>query len=867
MEFKYVKQLKDVTKRDFLLVGGKAANLGEMLQADLPVPGGFVVLTNAYKRFVEANKLEAEINRLIEVAKTDDFQATNVASEKVKEAFEKGEIPADVQAEVEAIYSNIGNPEVAIRSSATAEDLPGISFAGQYNTYLNVRGKEQVYLYLKKCWASLWNTRAVSYRIKQNIGNDGLAHGVAVQKLISADRSGILFTANPVNGRRDQILINSSWGLGEAVVGGDVTPDQWVVDKETCNVIEETIAEKKVMTVKREHGIELVDIPEKRQKQSSLKDSEVQELCKLAIAAEKYFQEPQDIEWAYMGGTLYLVQTRPITSLFPVPEQRADRRGLRIYINANLYSQAMKEPFTPMGGYVIKSMLEGLVNRYGRKNYKGDRLWWYKNVGGRIYVDMTEILATEKGVNKLKNNPSDKDPVTTKALLQVLARNEQQVKDSAQGFSTLGKLNWRVMKLLASSMRRFFHGVVSPQKARIKAVNTGEQIIQQLKTESKKLKSMEEKLRFIESKSTDLFVEGFGIVLYVAVSSTYIDKAKKIMEKYLGDTKNLYDVEKSVPYSVTTEMGMELLEIAKKLDRQKKRATTDEFEVERFLDKYGHRASIELDVGAVTWKEEPQYVLDLINSYIDSKTYNRGIENFVKGKVEAEAAIQNIKKRLIDKGYNKKAKEVEKMLVNFREMFGIREQSKFFVRQFLTIFKRVLTEVGEELVSQGRLKQASDIFYVTVEDIRSDKDLKLLVYANKEEYQREFNRNAPKVLTSTGESVFAPIEESDGNSLSGVAVSPGVYEGKVRVLHHPEEGHKVEKGEILVTIGTNPSWTPLFLKLGALIMETGGPISHGSVVAREYGVPAVAGVANAATVLKDGQLVRVNGETGRVDIL
>jgi pyruvate,water dikinase len=353
----------------------------------------------------------------------------------------------------------------------------------------------------------------------------------------------------------------------------------------------------------------------------------------------------------------------------------------------------------------------------------------------------------------------------------------------------------------------------------------------------------------------------------VSASSTYLEKARKLMASCLTDHSDLQAVEKAVPHSVTTEMGMTILKIARDLDAQGRRASLDTPELADFLKTYGHRNSIELDVGIPTWQEEPAYVVDLINTYIDSKTYGEGLQRFETAQQEGDAAVHRIRKAMEQAGAPGKAKKVHRLLTDFRAMFGIRELSKFYLRHGLALYRRVILEMGRELAEKGRLKEASDVFFVTFPDIRSGKDLKPVVAENREQYALEMNRMAPRVLTSTGESIHAPVMEAGENALVGVPVSPGVTEGRVRVLYHPEEGQSLEVGDILVTTGTNPSWTPLFLKLGGLIMETGGPISHGSVVAREYGLPAVAGVVNATRQLKDGQRVRINGETGSVELL
>lgn len=863
----YVKNLHHVRKEDFSTVGGKGANLGEMLGAGLPVPGGFVVLTTAYQQFVNSNGLDEKITALLRRLDVDSRFSLESAAREVESWFLAGTIPGDIVREVEAMYRSQEEPVTAVRSSATAEDLPGLSFAGQYSTFLNVQGLEELLQAIKECWASLWNSRALSYRMKQGVSNDGLAHGVVVQHLIPSEKSGILFTANPVNGRRDQMLLNSSWGLGEAIVGGEVTPDQWVVRKSDGHFMEAATAVKEVMTIRRDQGIELVSVPDELKSEVTLTDAEVETLRQLCLKAEHYFGSPQDLEWAYAAGTFYLVQSRPITSLFHLPKPTPGRDGLRVFMNINNYSQAMKEPFTPMGAQVIEDMARDIIRRMGSKDPRDPKtLWFLQNLGGRIFIDMTEVLRNPKTWRKFENNPNDKDPVTSLAMLQLLQRERAEIT-GRKGANFFKVLNRRTLVYGLGAMKKIRVGKKSANAGREAAIAHGDEMVRQLHQQTESLRTLEERLQFVEITVGDLFFKGFEVIFFVAASSTYMEKARKLMASCLSDLSDLQAVEKAVPHSVTTEMGMAILRIARDLDAQGRRATPDCPELAAFLREYGHRNTIELDVGIPSWKEDPAYVVDLVNTYIDSRTYAEGLQRFEKAQLEAEAAVHRIRKAMEQAGEAGKAKKVYQLLTDFRAMFGVRELSKFYLRHGLSLYRSVLLDVGRELAAQGRLENPADVFFVTIPDIRSGNDLAPVARQNRETYALEMNRVAPRVLTSTGESIHAPVMDAGENALVGIPVSPGVIEGTVRILTQPEEGDCLEVGDILVTTGTNPSWTPLFLKLGGLIMETGGPISHGSVVAREYGLPAVAGVVNATRQLKDGQRVRINGETGSVELL
>ncbi|SET82804.1 pyruvate, water dikinase [Natronincola peptidivorans] len=872
-DVKYTELLQNVTKRDFSKVGGKAANLGEMIEAGLPVPEGFVLLVDAYNSFLVANKLNSRIKELLQTFDYQQYDKLERTSEKIQQLFEEGEIPKDVLIAIDKAYEEMGNPEVAVRSSATVEDLPGTSFAGQYDTYLNVKGKDRLYQSIKKCWASLWNPRALSYRSKQKLNSTDLAHAVVIQRLINAEKSGILFTANPINSRRDQMQLNSSWGLGDAIVGGNVVPDQWILDKNRQQIVEESIATKETMTVRKQAGVELVAVPEEKRQKATLSKEEVFQILKLGKKAEKHFGSPQDIEWVFYKNKFYLVQSRPITSLFPMLKPEGTGEGLRVYMNFLMSNQAMNEPLTPIGQDIWEKVIMNIVLK---QNNREKSVSWLKHGAGRLFIDVTEFSRLERWWDKLRNNPSDMEPLTTKAVLHVLERDKEQlVKEKMSLFKlipikTVFKLNPAFGKFILTSFPKATYGAVfPPEKVVAKAFAYGNRQIAAMEESRKELKTIEEKLAFIENNIVTFFYFApLKILYYVVISFSYFDKAKDIFTRHFRDTSQLNKVKKAVPHNVTTEMGMELLEIAKNLDDANEKPDPHHPQVKQFLHRYGHRSCQEVDLGVPRWREEPEYIITLIQSYIDNKSYHTGIEKFYRDRQQAEEAINNITKQLKDKGAHGDAKRVNKLLKNYRKMFGIRELPKYILTKAVSIFREILLEIGEELQSEGRLDDKQDIFFVTLQDIKSEKKLQKLVKQNRREYQQELQRNlVPRVITSTGETIYFPAEDESANGFSGIPVSPGIYEGHVRVLSHPQEGNRLKQGEILVTKTTNPAWTPLFLKAGGLIMEIGGPLSHGSVVAREYGLPAVVGVTEVATKLEDGQKIRLNGETGRIDIV
>ncbi|MTI71853.1 MAG: pyruvate, phosphate dikinase [Firmicutes bacterium] len=864
--FKYVKFLEEITKEDFLKTGGKGSNLGEMVKAGLPVPGGFVILTNAYKKFIQENNLQEKIDKLIKIIDPNDFDQLNKVSDEVKDLIYKSSIPDVIFKEIIKAYDEIGNKAVAVRSSATAEDLPGTSFAGQYDTYLNVKGFEELSEAIIKSWSSLWNSRALSYRLKNNVSHKDLAHGVVVQKMINGKKAGIMFSANPINGRRDQTLINASWGLGEAVVGGEVSPDQWVVEKRTQKIVDTHIADKKVMTVRTKKGTKTEEIPEKLRIKAALNKKEIKQLVDMSIKTEEYFNFPQDIEWVYENGKFYLVQTRPITSLFPMPKSLPDpREELRFYMNFNLVGQQIKEPLTPMGEEFWRSAMKIYTTTFTGKPEK-KYPDWFKVSKGRIFMDLTILFRKKKNWDKILERFSDKDPIFSKALLEWLEKNESRILNEGKGF----RIPFRIFPIGIYIVSKILYGKIKPDKAKEKLMKVSKEELNKISDGVKQLKSIDEKLHFVEEKAKDLALIAFKEIFYVSYGIQSVKFSENSLKKWFGedvDLKDLNKVRQSIPNNPTTEMGMALLQLSKKYKNENREPSPNDNEIKDFLNKYGHRSSIEIDIGLPRWKEDPSYVIELINSYISSGKINSKIDKFYKGMKEAEEALNRIVTKVQkDKG-SKQAKKIKSKLELFRKTSGLREQPKYDLVKGISMLRDLLKEVGIHLVSEGRIKEANDIFYVRYKDIESGEKLHEIVKNNKERYKENLQiKSVPRFITNTGETVYSITEEDDEGTLSGISVSPGVYEGKVRIIHDPS-GAKLKSGEILVTEGTNPAWTPLFLNAGALVMETGGPISHGGIVAREYGIPAVAGVREATKRLKDGQKIRVNGESGQIVVL
>ncbi|MBN1429178.1 MAG: pyruvate, phosphate dikinase [Anaerolineae bacterium] len=875
----YVMSLAD-PKATLETVGGKGASLARLATAGLPVPGGFHVTTGAYRQFVEANALQPRILAALEPVDASQPATLETASEAICQLFMQADVPTPIADAITRAYGDLSNHTitttkgrkstnqpiaVAVRSSATAEDLPDASFAGQQETYLNISGTEAVLEAVKRCWASLWTARAIGYRAHQNIDPDSVALAVVVQRLVHAETAGILFTANPMNGRRDEMVINAAWGLGEAIVGGQVTPDTLIADKATGQIKQVQVADKTVMTVRTAQGTVEQPVEESRRKERVLDDVLAADLAQLGRRIEAHYGAPQDIEWCRDGAQLFIVQSRPITTLFPLPAPLpASEDGLRLYLCVNVVLQGITEPLTPMGLEMFRLGYAGMIDDLSGKVSDAYPAW-VKTAAGRMYIDLTDLLHNSSFGKRLAERLASKDPVAIRALLQVYQANAGELHTRQKIKLPLAAFSKVIPNMLGPAIYSFF----APRAARQKLQTMGDAWLAPLEQRARQLTNSADRLCFVEEAARKLFWTAFYEVAYCSSGLRGVELVPVLVKKWLGTDTLAQPVLQALPHNPTTEMGQELLRIARTLQIEGSAPTPDHPAVQEFLKRFGHRAVREIDTGLPRWYEDPTYVLEMLTVYLAQDNLEAKLEGFRAAQMEAEAAIPRIVAAVRQRKGSLSAWLIGHLLRCLREVGGMREQPKFDMIRCYALFRRVLFEVGHDLVMQGRLDRADDVFYVTFADIREGGELRLRAAEAHAEYAREVKRVAvPRIMTSTGECFYgAPaIASQDENALVGAPVSPGEYEGVARIVDTPIGAH-LERGEILVTHSTDPSWTPLFLNAGAVIMETGGPISHGAIVAREYGIPAVAGVSEATTRLHTGQRLRVNGETGEIACL
>ncbi len=889
MKERYILFFDEIDQKDLSLVGGKGANLGEMTKAGFPIPYGFCVTTEGYKEFLQHNNLSDFISQIIKEACLENISQIG---EEIRTKLKDSEIPNHVEQDIVKAFNKAGaDSYYAVRSSATAEDLAFASFAGQQDTYLNIKGEKVLLDSIKDCWASLFTDRAILYRIQNQIEHEKVHMSVVIQEMVLPEVSGIMFTADPVSGHRGILSIDAGYGLGEALVSGLVSPDIYKYKKNSGQIESKTIAEKKLAIIPIEGGgTQRIEITGEKSTSQVLNDTLIQSLAELGMKIEKHYGCPQDIEWCISWGqssdtaqsspSISIVQSRAITSLFPLPEPLPQDDALHAYISFNHF-QVMTDPISPLGIDMLRIIASFDKEARSPKEYKT-----MKSAAGRIYLDLSNLLGVEKVKKGLPSLLTNADALLSSALTELVNRpdfdariekNEAVVKAAKKFF----------LPIALSALKNFIYkkpeGTVALVNSYIeKRVKEATEEINQAQLGLPRLNAIYE---------TASFAKDFSFLLPMMAPAMISFKVLEKLEQKLLGGRHYFDlIVKGLEGNITTEMGLlvgDLADLARKspdlireLENEDYRTLimrinqlngNDEFKksLNAFMDKYDLRAAGEIDMAKERWIENPEPLAKSIIAIV--KTSEEGIhrkeykETIRKAK---EAAEELIKK--VDSEHGKiKGKIVRRAVRVLRNYLPIREHPKYLIMKLILICKKAFLEEAKILVQKGHLREEKDIFYVgyweLYEAIEGNDCLIELVEKRKEEYAHFKKLNAPRVLTSEGEEIKASYtrENLPEGALAGIPVSSGVIEGIAKVITDPTKA-SVNKGEILVAPFTDPGWTPLFINASGLVMEIGGLLTHGTVVAREYGIPAVVGITNATKLIKTGQRIRVDGDAGFV---
>ena len=875
--------------------GGKGANLARLTRAGFQVPRGFIISTDAYRAFVEANRWLSMIESSVENISAEDTSGLEKISAQIRAAFSVGKMPDEIEAAIRAAYGEVGDIPVAVRSSATAEDLPDLSFAGQQDTYLNVVGIDEVLKAVISCWSSLWTARAIGYRMRNHISQNEVALAVVVQEMIQSDSSGVLFTANPLTGLLSETVIDATFGLGEALVSGQVEPDHYVVDMLGKKIVEKKLGAKKIST-RGISGGGVETITEDASETQALSDDEILKLAALGEGVQKEYGSPQDIEWAFADGNLYLLQARAITSLYPVPEVSFD--PLKVWFSFGAV-QGLLQPITPLGQDSIKLVLAGAAALFGFKlNY--ENIDFMKVAGERLWVQLDGVVRNPIGGRVYKTLLPIVEPSTANILAQLVNDPRLKASSGVIKFSTIGRL----LRFFLPMLPRFAHTMHNPEKARDEFQQSLEHLSGSaaLPREGDIYERLARCVILLRDQSTirafEYVMPRFFPIFAPSVASLGLltRLAAQSGDSDHGVAPLVLEVTRGLPRNVTTEMDLELWNTAKairthsdSLDRFTSASPAElasdylagtlpsaaQEAIAHFMDLYGMRGVGEIDLGQPRWREAPESIMQTLQSYLKISDDLAPDVLFERGAQRAEEAIDILAKaaRSQSAGWLKE-KLARGAGRRVRALMGAREAPKFYAIRVMGLVRAELLSIGEEFAKAGIIENSDDLVFLHIRELdalahHEQRDWKALIAERRSRYQREANRKQiPRVLVSDGRAFYEGLgaDSDTGDVITGSPVSPGVAEGNVHIVFDPHKS-QLAPGEILVCPGTDPAWTPLFMAAGGLITEVGGMMTHGSVVAREYGIPAVVGVHQATTRLKDGQRIRLDGTAGKIMIL
>ncbi|MCM3456093.1 phosphoenolpyruvate synthase [Heyndrickxia oleronia] len=868
-----VLDFQEIEKTQLSLVGGKGLNLGELSKIQgIQVPEGFCITTVGFQKAIEQNDAYHALMDQLKRLQVEDRDQIGEISRNIRQILLEVEIPSDVVKAVTHYLSQFGEEHAyAVRSSATAEDLPHASFAGQQDTYLNIIGKEAIMQHISKCWASLFTDRAVIYRMQNGFDHSQVYLSVIVQKMVFPQASGILFTADPITSNRKLLSIDASFGLGEALVSGIVTADCYKVREE--EIVDKRIATKKLAIYAREEGgTKTEQIAPDQQKSQTLTNEQILQLAHIGRQIEAYFGCPQDIEWCLVDDTFYIVQSRPITTLYPIPEANDEEN--HVYISV-AHQQMMTDPMKPLGlSFWLLTTPAPM-----------------RKAGGRLFVDVTQNLASPVSREILLNGMEKHDQLLKDALMTILERKDfitpssnDKKEQSRPSISNKGNSMMDFQTLIENNPT-----IVSDL---IKSSETSIEMLRQ----NIQMKSGSDLFDFIlediQELKRILFNPQSSIVFGTAMdASSWINEK---MNKWLGEKNAADTLSQSVPNNITSEMGLALMDVAdvirpySKIIEYLQHVKDDHFldelvefdggqetrdAINAYLNKYGMRCAGEIDITRTRWSEKPTTLIPLILSNIRNFEPNESKRRFEQGRQEAlqkEQELVDRLKRLPDG--KQKAKETKRMISIIRNFIGYREYPKYGMINRYFVYKQALLKEAEKLVQAGIIHEKEDIYYLTFEEltevVRTNKLDYQIINKRKDEYKLYEKLTPPRVITSDGEIIAGKYKRDNlpAEAIVGLPVSSGVIEGRARVILNMEDAN-VEDGDILVTAFTDPSWTPLFVSIKGLVTEVGGLMTHGAVIAREYGLPAVVGVENATKLIKDGQKIRVHGTEGYIEIL
>ncbi len=833
------------------MVGGKGISLSKLLTAGIPVPDGFNVTTSSYQIFVEKNHIQPHINKLLDGIDFNNTSQLEDVSTQIGMLFHNGEMPEEVSAAIKISYAGLGNIAVAIRSSATLEDLHDASFAGQQETYLNIQGENEVLAAVKRCWASLWTARAIAYRVKKDIKQEVVALAVVVQKLVFSDASGVMFTLNPINGRRGEMIINAAWGLGEAVVSSLVTPDTIVVDKNLERIVSYEAANKERMTVCTSDGTEEILVPERLRKKHALSWNQVMQLTQLGKKIEKDYQMPMDVEWALEKDKLYIVQARPITVL--PPEWVLPEKGV-IYTKGSL-AEHLPNPVTPLFatfGLEIVNRASALlwVDMFGKSAKKlMPENGAYTIINGYVYLSAKSkpLLIAVKSFSP-------------QSLRRVLTNSVTRWEAARKEFEFVIK-QWEKKLLYKLNSHQIMEGIQTVFYAsciyftRIQLTLPAASISETLFT-----KLFRRTARRIGMTDTSVFLFGFDTIALQAEKNLWSlsewVKQNSTLNLYLKNNPSRKIAEDFMSSVMPTEVLQDVwIEWKNRINQ--------------YFKDFGCTA-YEFDFAYSTPQEALTPTLESIKTFLEGKGESPFLRQFTFEKRRKQA-----EEKILEHMGSARKKLFLKLLHWAQETVPMRENAIYLMGMGHPLIRRMFQEISERFIRGGAISHLDDIYWLTKSELEAlieqvDKNMSLshmsgIIPARKAEFQKYLGYVSPSKLPEKNKKTISHLSRKDGKIvLMGIGTSAGIVTAPACVLNSPEDFEKFQPGSVLVAVTTTPAWTPLFASASAIVTDIGGPLSHSSIVAREYGIPAVMATRTATRKIQSGQMIMVDGSMGTV---
>lgn len=878
--------LKAIQDNETAAIGAKALSLARMNRTGLPVPPGFCITAAAYREHLESNKLISRIKSAVEELGTAAPTERKSILSNLRKAIVNAPLVHSLCEQIDRHYIALGAKRVAVRSSATAEDLPVHSFAGQYDTYLDVTDLNGCIEAIKKCWASLWTDRAYNYRQNNNFDHLSVNMAVIVQSLVEADASGVLFTADPRYGPSGNIIIESCFGLGQPLVSGRVTPDRFAVHRKTLKLLFHAISEKRTECVLDSTGTtKEQNVPDERSNAWSLDKKQIKRLARLAARVESAFGCHQDIEWALSKNKLYLLQSRPITAM---PQERSweDRQ---IWAS-NPAKEVMPDVVTPstfsmmleaIGEEVLDPVFPMLCcNRGDHPLYDliAGRIYFNANLWGAVFryipggreVDLMVMAGGHKGlqgmVERLRTAPDQDLPDIKFSLLRFILKVPLIIIGLLLNTPEKGR---RIITWVSAMNEKWSNLNVSSLSP--------EQILtscQQLRTD----------LRRLLGHVLYLFSVLSAFPLLHVVCAKWLTADGSCANRLLAGVGDMDDAVAGLDLwrlAASADATPEVKDLVLSNDDwseiEPKLAQSDSGKEllrtwSEFMDRHGHHCRAELELYNPRWAETPDYILKLVRRYVNQIGKIDPVQNFSNLTQERRQLEQQCRKKLRN--------PLKRMIFNCllrRSQQGsvFRENVKSQVIKLVATLRRILLELGRKLADKGVLNNQDDIFFLRLQELESvvqekaDFDIQQVIAARRAEYDKNSTIMPPDVIFGKFDpDKYVPESfDTDIETLTGMPVSPGLVTGKARVMLRADADQQVLAGEILIAPFTDPGWTPYFVTAAAIVMDQGGLLSHGSIIAREYGIPAVVNLGPATKIIKTGQTIQVDGNRGIVRLL